>query len=278
MAREAANDAANVASHSHLGQIAHEGRICARRTRPSRVARRIRGLDRRHYAEWARRVHSRRHMKQTSLGFFLCITTSTLALAAPVLAQDRDGDGDRDRRVVVTRERVDSDVRASSPSGRFGLEGQKAVSSDAGLSISNTSVSGVDGSTTTLILRPAIDWFVADSLSLGGFVGVEYISAPSQTSSIISIGPRIGYNLPVSERVSFWPKLGFSLASTDIETDGVPGDDESNTGLQLNLFAPVMFHPVQHFFLGFGPALDQDLSGDAKATTIAARLTIGGWL
>ena len=70
-----------------------------------------------------------------------------------------------------------------------------------------------------------------------------------------------------------------SLANTSVsDDDDLDDDDESSTGLQLNLFAPVMFHPVQHFFLGFGPALDVDLSGDAKATTIAARLTIGGWL
>ena len=31
------------------------------------------------------------------------------------------------------------------------------------------------------------------------------------------------------------------------------------------------------FFAGFGPALDTDLSGHNKETTIAARLTIGGW-
>jgi hypothetical protein len=218
-------------------------------------------------------------MKHNSLGFSLSFAAATLALAAPALAQDRDGDGDRDRddRVVVERrDRVDSDVRAGSPSGRFGLEGQKAVSSDAGLSISNTSVSGVDGSTTTLLLRPAVDWFFVDSISLGGFAGVEYISSPGGSSSVISIGPRIGYNLPVSERLSIWPKLGFALANSSTETD--LGEDEDNTSIQLNLFAPVMFHPVQHFFLGFGPALDVDLSGDAKATTIAARLTIGGWL
>jgi hypothetical protein len=97
---------------------------------------------------------------------------------------------------------------------------------------------------------------------------------------VISIGPRLGYNLPVSDRLSVWPKLGFSLANTTVNDDSAVGDDEeeSNTSVQLNLFAPLMFHPVQHFFLGFGPALDIDLSGDAKATTIAARLTIGGWL
>ena len=169
------------------------------------------------------------------------------------------------------------DVRGGSPSGRFGLAGQKAISSDAGLSISNTSVSGADGSTTTLILRPAVDWFFTDAISFGGFVGVEYTSSPGGSSSIISIGPRLGYNLPLSDRLSVWPKAGLSLASTSVSEDATDEDD-SNTSVQLNLFVPLMFHPVQHFFMGFGPALDVDLSGDSKATTIAARLTIGGWL
>lgn len=210
------------------------------------------------------------------LPFSLFTSACVLALAAPAAAQDVDDDDD-DTSVRVQNRETLSDVRVSSPSGRFGLEGQKAVSSDAGLSISNTSVSGVDGSTTTLILRPAVDWFFMDSVSLGGFVGVEYNSTPGGSSSAISIGPRIGYNLPVSERLSVWPKVGFSLANTNVEQDGLD-DEESNTSVQLNLFAPLMFHPVQHFFLGFGPALDVDLSGDAKATTIAARLTLGGWL
>jgi hypothetical protein len=207
----------------------------------------------------------------------LSLLTSAVAatLAAPAAAQDVDDDDD----VRVRNRDTLPDVRANSPSGRFGLEGQKSVSSDAGLSISNTSVSGVDGSTTTLILRPAVDYFFMDAVSIGGFVGVEYTSTPGGDSSVISLGPRVGYNLPVSERVSVWPKIGFSLANTSVSDDDDPDDDdESNTSLQLNLFAPVMFHPAQHFFLGFGPALDVDLSGDAKATTIAARLTIGGWI
>ncbi len=57
---------------------------------------------------------------------------------------------------------------------------------------------------------------------------------------------------------------------------GAPSADGNH--LALNVFAPVMFHPVQHFFLGFGPALDTDLTGDAKQTIIAGRLTIGGWM
>lgn len=225
------------------------------------------------------------HYRPLRLTF--AITLPALALLAlPSLARAADVDLDDDDVDVRTRRDTLPDVSAASPSGRFGLKGQKAVSSDAGLSISNISVSGADGSATTLVLRPAIDWFISDSLSIGGFVGVEYAKAPGGSSSAVSVGPRVGYNLPVAARVSVWPKAGLAIARTTQNDEGatlpngvVLGDeDDSNTSLQLNLFVPVMFHPVQHFFLGLGPALDQDLSGDSKATTVAVRLTLGGWI
>jgi len=171
-------------------------------------------------------------------------------------------------------------VAANSPSGVFGNRGQLTVSSDAGLSISSTSTSGVDGSTTSLTLRPAVDYFVANNVSVGGFVGLDYKSTSGAHATTFAIGPRIGYNFAFAERFSFWPKLGFSYSSssTSADTTPAPGDCEAGNHLALNVFAPLMFHPVQHFFLGFGPALDTDLTGDAKQTTIAGRLTIGGWL
>ncbi len=217
---------------------------------------------------------NRKYIKTCAL-----LVPALTSVAVSAAAQDRNGDEE-------TRGPVLPQVAASSPSGIFGSKGQLAISSDAGISISNTSISDVDGSTTSLVLRPAVDFFVIDYLSIGGFLGLQYDSTPGGSSTAISIGPRVGYNIPLSERLSLWPKVGFSFASTsqsqdDIElpTGGtIEGDDESSTSLQLNLFAPFMFHPVEHFFIGFGPAFDLDLSGDNKATTIAARLTLGGWL
>jgi hypothetical protein len=216
---------------------------------------------------------------QFTLSTMLIISAVSLAFSAA--AQDRDEDEPASPRGPALPE-----VRADSPSGVFGGKGQLAVSSDAGLSISNTSISGIDGSTTTLVLRPAIDYFIADYISVGGFLGLEYNSTPGGSNTTFSIGPRLGYNIPLSERFSLWPKVGFSFASTSQDQDDlqlpngqtVEADDESNTSLQLNLFAPFMFHPVEHFFIGLGPAFDLDLSGDNKATTIAVRLTLGGWL
>jgi len=177
------------------------------------------------------------------------------------------------------------EVAPHSPSGVFGARHELAISSDAGLSISTTSVSGVSGSTTTLVLRPAIDYFVIDNLSLGGFIGVDSTSNDGGSSTTFGIGPRVGYNVPFSERWSVWPKVGFSFSSSSVKIKGTTlggirtsDATTSNTALALNLFVPVMFHPVEHFFLGFGPALDTDLSGDAKVTTFAGRLTLGGWI
>ena len=211
--------------------------------------------------------------------FVLCtlLTAGSVCVAFSAAAQQRDPDPPSSPNGPAL-----PDVASNSPSGRFGGKSQLAVSSDAGFSIGNTSVSGVDGSTTAIVLRPAVDYVIADYISIGGFLGLDYASTPGGSSTTFSIGPRVGYNVPLSERFSVWPKLGFAFASTSQEQDDDAGtadsDDESNTSLQLNIFAPFMFHPVEHFFVGVGPAFDLDLTGDNKATTIAVRLTLGGWL
>lgn len=207
--------------------------------------------------------------------FDCVLSLGIVALAGSVSAQEPDPD-------PPERKAALPEVDPDSPSGIFGIRGQVAISSDAGLYIQNTSTTGAEDSSTVLVLRPAFDYFLMDNLSLGGFLGIEYQSVPTGQTTTWAIGPRIGYNIPVSSRFSFWPKAGFSFASTSQSVDQSPGDPEgesvSSTSLALNLFAPVMFHPVQHFFLGFGPALDVDLTGDVKTTVIAGRLTIGGWL
>jgi hypothetical protein len=189
-----------------------------------------------------------------------------------------------------TDETVAVQVPTDSPAGRFGLKHELTLASDAGFSVANTSVSGHSGSTTTFTMSPAVDFFIIDDLSLGGTFEVDYSHLPDGShSTTFSIGPRAGYNFSLSEKFSIWPKVGLAYATTSFS----PGDSTinggggtvttistttSNSGLRLNLYVPFMFHPVAHFFLGLGPALDVDLTGDAKATTIAGRLTIGGWL
>jgi hypothetical protein len=167
-------------------------------------------------------------------------------------------------------------VEARTPAAMFGATHQLAISSDAGLSISNTSQSGGHGSTTTINLAPAVDYFVMDHFSVGGFLRFDWTHVPDGHSTVFGIGPRVGYDIPFSSIFSVWPKLGLSFATTSQSQNG--GSSETSNNLALNIFVPVMLHPAEHFFLGFGPAFDVDLTGKVKSTTIAGRLTIGGYL
>jgi hypothetical protein len=169
------------------------------------------------------------------------------------------------------------------PAESFGASRQIAISSDAALSAQRATASGVSGGTTTLQIAPAIDYFVLNNFSVGGFVAVNYVTSGDNNSTRFSIGPRVGYNVALSDLVSIWPKVGFSYASTS-GTVGRPVGDTivstsfSNSNLALNVFVPIMFHPVQHFFVGFGPFLDTDLSGDTRTTVWGGKLTLGGWI
>jgi hypothetical protein len=171
-------------------------------------------------------------------------------------------------------------VDPSSPSGIFGERGQLAIMGEAGALFTHTSVSGQDGSTTTIVVRPAIDYFVIDHLSIGAFTGVQYSGTPTGSTTTYGIGPRVGYDIPFTDRFSVWPKAGLSFNSTTVKFDSTPitpSTSESNTAMALDLYVPLMFHS-HHYFVGFGPSLDTDLTGDTKVTTIAARLVVGGWL
>lgn len=164
------------------------------------------------------------------------------------------------------------------PSRVFGESGQMALSSDVALLIQRSSQD-----TTTIQFAPAADYFVARNFSIGGVVLLDYTQTNESDSTRFGIGPRVGYNLAITDMLGVWPKLGFSYshtsASTDVEADegAVLTRSVSGDHFTLNLFAPVMFHPVPHFFVGFGPFLDTDLSGNNKTTTYGGRLALGGW-
>jgi hypothetical protein len=179
---------------------------------------------------------------------------------------------------------VSENTQVTGPAEVFGQKGQIAISSDAALVIQRRTISDVSGGTTSIQLAPAADYFVIDNLSIGGFIGWDYTTSGDNDSSRFSIGPRVGYNLPFSDLISIWPKAGFSFAHTS-NTVTTPGPNDSEVSVSnsadafaLNLFVPVVFHPVRHFFAGFGPFLDTDLSGDKRATVFGGKLTIGGWM
>jgi hypothetical protein len=161
----------------------------------------------------------------------------------------------------------------------FGEAGQWTFSTDAALAIERRTLSDSDGAATSVSILPATDYFLIDNLSLGGVIGVVYTKSGENRSTSFRLGPRVGYNFELSRLLSLWPKLGFSYAHNKNKVDAGPVSfSDTNDAIALNLFVPVMIHPAEHFFAGFGPFLDTDLSGDNRATTWGFRLTLGGWL
>jgi hypothetical protein len=167
----------------------------------------------------------------------------------------------------------------AGPAAAFGGVGQIVVSSDATLIIQHTTPN-----TTTVSVWPAADFFVLRNLSVGGALFVDYVDTRYFGSTTVGLGPRVGYSFAFTDAFGIWPKLGFSYRhksqhfSSALAAGGQPIiNDGGNDAFTLNLFVPVMFHPVRHFFFGFGPFLDADLAGDDKVTTFGGKLTLGGW-
>jgi hypothetical protein len=78
---------------------------------------------------------------------------------------------------------VTENTRATGPAEVFGVARQIAISSDAALTIQRRSLSGTEGGTTAIQLAPAADYFVIDSLSVGGFIGFDYVNSGDSDSS-----------------------------------------------------------------------------------------------
>ncbi len=186
---------------------------------------------------------------------------------------------------AAAEETIGAHTTPGSAVSVFGNQGQVAISSEAGATFSHTSFSGSDATSTSFVLRPGVDYFLIKRLSLGAFLGVDYQATQATSTTTFGVGPRVGYDIAFSDHFSIWPRLGFSFNSTTakVKAQNLGGGVEtlsasqSNSGLALNLFAPLLFH-TNHYFAGVGPALDTDLSGKRKATTFAVRVTLGGWV
>jgi hypothetical protein len=146
------------------------------------------------------------------------------------------------------------------------------------------SVSDNKGSGTAFGINPAADYFVIPNLSVGGQILLDFFNLavpdgqqqPSVT--IFGFAPRVGYNIPITDMISFWPKLEIEYAEFSVSNGGGYG-----SSFALGIFAPFIFSPVQHFFLGIGPNLGAQLSNSVdnasapKAVNFGIAATFGGW-
>jgi hypothetical protein len=171
--------------------------------------------------------------------------------------------------------------------GVFGERGQFVVRSDLDFTLQRTSYSMGGGSSVLFGITPSLDYFVSSNFSVGGFVtfshqtNVPDLVIASSDKTVFGIGARVGYHIVLTNVVSLWPQGGLVYLHDGYDA-GMAGDF-SGYLVQFQVFAPVLWHPAPHFFIGAGPAIATDLVSSfedndrAKATSFGILSTIGGY-
>jgi hypothetical protein len=166
--------------------------------------------------------------------------------------------------------------------GYFGERGQIAISGELKFNVLHQSVSKGGGSYTTYEIEPSLDYFVAPNVSVGGLIDLRKDSFPSNSSmTTITIGARAGYNVVLASAVSLWVRGGLSYGHYTVSSTGFP--DQTGYSIPLTIYAPLLWHPVPHLFLGVGPFFETDLIAKTggqsvgKTTDVGLSSTIGGY-
>jgi hypothetical protein len=160
---------------------------------------------------------------------------------------------------------------------RFGQRGQ--VVPFGNVSYFHVSFANVSGD--IFDLAPGALWFFTEAIAVGGAAHFSYATGFGGGSSHTEgIEPQIGIAVPLGERAAFFPRVGFAFNWFSQQT-GPAGLAVGPSGLLLTMraFAPVLYFPVPHFFLGFGPQFNVDLASDnaAKQTVYGVTTEIGGY-
>jgi hypothetical protein len=233
-------------------------------------------------------MHTQNVTRSLVLGVFAALFVPAQAVAQDSSAQDKIRFGERGDLSFSDDMQFSCGATAGgslspTPCAHPSIEGQ------------STSVPG--GGTSSgfgFVFAPAADYFVLPRLSVGGQILYAHVSgtAPSPvgggtvsvSGDVWGFSPRVGYDLNFGNRVSFWPKVYVEYSNSSMSTGG---PSVNSNRLALGLYAPVLFHPVPHFYAGVGPNLATDLSsgvsiggqsGDGpKTTQYGVLVTLGGW-
>jgi hypothetical protein len=191
-----------------------------------------------------------------------------------------------------------------APAPPFGEQGEWAIDSASSLSLFSTQYSNSDASTTTFSFGPSVSYFVARNVSLGLDVEVHYsdgkgyladYSLTETKTTTFAVGPQLGFNIPLGQWVSIFPRLTVGLETVRQTTTRIaPGPALGLDGTPvlpsplaqpvgpridpwLTLFAPLLIHPTSHFFLGIGPTFHRTFGppGEGADSGLGERTTVG---
>jgi len=157
---------------------------------------------------------------------------------------------------------------ASASSGAlgqgFGEQGQIVISGDASAHLDK-----FNGGGWIFEVRPAVDYFIMPSVTLGAVVG---FGIDSDENKGFLAGGRAGYSFNVTENLSLWGRAGLSY--NRISSPGLANMTVTNSATALNLSLPIMYQIVPHLFAALSPYYNVNFSG---GDSLGFASIIGGW-
>lgn len=142
----------------------------------------------------------------------------------------------------------------------FGAQGQLAITGDATAHFDKVNKGG-----WVFEVRPAADFFVVPSVTIGAVVGFGIDNAKNKG---VLVGGRVGYNLNVTPNVGAWARVGIRYNHVSPDT----GPSVHSTDLTVDL--PILYHFAPHFFAGLAPYYNLNVSGP---DSYGFASLVGGW-
>jgi hypothetical protein len=188
------------------------------------------------------------------------------------------------------------------PADAFGAAGEVVPSLGASFQRYQYSSSKAQG--LNVGFWPGVDYFLLDNVSVGANASLGYDSDTRATGDVVKsfwygASTRFGVSLPLTGHFSIWSLAAFgawqehaSIRSpyegSEAYFGGVVFDttgttiEVRRTVLWVELFVPILFHPVEHLFIGVGPNVSQEVldtveSMSSRSTSWGFGSVIGGW-
>jgi hypothetical protein len=224
----------------------------------------------------------------------LAFALASVAVAAPALAQTPPAPAVAETRsawlgtpgqLILGAERM------------FGLSFGSVKTEDSTGTFTNTQSTtninvfwGTGGTTIYETPRLSCDYIIVAGLTAGGAIGYVSRTGTSKTEvagtsterdipsvNAFQFAPRVGYVLPLVERIAFWPRAGITYYWLRAEgTSAGPNPVTTKTtidGFGVNLEAMFAFSIIPGFAITAGPVLDLPVSGSQRTETTGVPAT-----
>jgi hypothetical protein len=252
----------------------------------------------------------------------LGVLSASLLLPATSQAQDAHGFGS-ETQLLISADRLVPlfSWNSATVTTTQGNNQVKVTQSDSSTSLlwgSDSQAFSFGSRTPHTVPRAAADFVVIPHLTIGGTLAFAFglggstktettnnnqtvtVENDSPSTTIIALGPRVGYIIPFGDVLAVWLRGGFSFYSikqtqeTNDNNNTTERDTTKVTAFSLDVDPQLVIVPLEHFFFTVGPAINIPLSGSvsqervrgATTTTIDNDLTlwhfgisasVGGW-